>query len=420
MKVLWITNIPIGKIAAELFNKPMGGLWMDAMLKGLEDSPNLAMTIVTTAEVKNTICKTYDGVNYYLLPGGLPTNYNRNRNKAHEEWEQVLLAEKPDLIQVWGTEYSHSIPALEVAKEQGIPSVVYIQGILTAISRYADGLLPQRQMLKYITLRDIYRKQVLAFRDRWYYKRAIKEKRIIELSGSVIVENDWAEFFCKSINPNLGIYRIPLNINEVFFDKEWSISNIEKYSIMSNASGPAYKGIHELLKALLIIREKYPEVKLYIPGRSIVEKRSFINRQKVSGYWNFLSDYVRKHDLAKNIEFTGYLTQEQLSQKLSQTHVFVLASAIENHSSSLKEAMAVGTPAVASQVGGVPEYFAHGYCGYTYRYGEAECIAGYVCRLFENEELCQQFSQRSRKKVREVKNDDITGMVLEMYHNIIS
>jgi len=417
MNVLWITNIPIGDISKEMFSKPMGGLWMDALLFQLKGSDAIHHVIITTIDTNFTIEKEYKGTKYYLLPGGNPVSYKRDDNEARNEWTNIINKESIDFILVWGTEYSHAIPALEVAKKLNVPSVIYIQGIMKAISRFADGLVPFSKIFRYTTLRDIYRGQIWAHQDKWFAKHAIVEDRLIKLSDGVIVENNWAEIFCKSINPELTIYRVPLNINSVFYNEKWDYINVIPHSIISNASGPAYKGIHITLHALTLIKKKYPDVKLYIPGKSMMTG-NILSRQKVPGYWNYITDFIKNHKLESNVEFTGYLTQTQLAKKLSETNVFVLSSSIENHSSSLKEAMAVGTPSVVSQVGGVSEYFVYGECGFSYRYEEYECLAGYICKLFEDTDLCAKFSATSRIKARLISEEDIASMILSMYNDL--
>lgn len=419
MNALWITNIPIGDISKEMFNKPMGGLWMDALLSQIKENGDIHHTIATTISTESIISKEYNGVQYHLLPGGNPVSYNRNVSDAQRDWKSIMVNEQIDFVLVWGTEYSHAIPALEVAKELNIPSVIYIQGMMKAIMRFADGLVPQRTMWRYTTLRDIYRRQIWARQNNWFAKHAEVEYELIRLSGSVIVENNWAEIFCKSINPNLTIYRIPLNINKVFYNEKWDSNKITQHTIISNASGPAYKGIHNILYALPLVKRVYPDVKLYIPGRSMITK-GFLSRQKVPGYYNFITDFIRNHDLVENVEFTGYLTQAQLAKKLSESHIFVLSSSIENHSSSLKEAMAVGTPSVASQVGGVPEYFDYGKCGFSYRYEEYECLAGYICNLFQDKDMCERFSVESRERARAISEGEITKLVVMMYNDLYS
>lgn len=414
MNILWITNIPIGKVATEIYHKPMAGLWMDAMLNQLQNKDDNRFVIATTVPNKQIQVYHYDGIAHYLLPGNYPVYYKRGKCEAKTDWRDIFEKEKIDAVQVWGTEYAHAVPALEVAKDLHIPSVIYIQGMMEAISHYATGLLPLRTMLRYTTLRDLYRGQMWAFQNKWFQRGAKVEKDLLKLSGSVIVENNWAEMFCKSVNPNLKVFRIPLSINEVFFKEEWSHEKMEPYTILSNASGPAYKGTHILLKALVLVKKQYPDVKLYIPGGSLIS-HGLIARQKARGYCNYITDIIKKYDLTDNVQFTGYLTQTQLAKKLSEVNVFVLPSAIENHSSSLKEAMAVGTPSVASQVGGVPEYFEYGKCGFSYRYEEYECLAGYICKMFANKDQCQRFSESERATARLVNDEDITKLTIEMY-----
>lgn len=417
MKVFWITNIPIGRIAVELFNKPMGGLWMDAMLVQLRKTGKVDFVIATTTPTKETIKKEYDGINYYLLPGGHAVYYKRPESEAMTEWKSILEKEKPDVLQIWGTEYSHAVPALKVAKEMGIPSVVYIQGVMSAIEKYADGLVKTSTRLRYITLRDIYRNQLWLNQNGWFNKRAKVEKQILSLSGNIVVENNWAEWMCKAVNPSLGVFRIPLNINEVFFEKKWDVNTMVPHTIICNASGTAYKGLHVLLDALVLIKKEFPDVKLYVPGGSVIVK-GFRQRQRKPGYWSFITDKIKNLHLEENVIFTGYQTPLQLAERLSKANVFVLCSSVENHSSSLKEAMAIGVPSVASQVGGVMEYMENGVNGYSYRYGEFECIAGYIMKLFGDKELCKTVSISAREKARECSNDDINDLILSMYRSL--
>ena len=417
MKVFWITNIPIGKIAVELFNKPMGGLWMDAMLVQLKKTGKVDFAIATTTPTKETIKKEYDGINYYLMPGGHAVYYKRPESEAMAEWKSIFEKEKPDVLQIWGTEYSHAVPALKVAKEIGIPSVVYIQGVMSAIEKYADGLVNTSTRLRYITLRDIYRNQLWLNQNGWFKKRAKVEKQILELSGNIVVENNWAEWMCKAVNPSLGVFKIPLNINEVFFEKKWSVETMEPHTIICNASGTAYKGLHVLLDALVLIKKEFPDVKLFVPGGTVIVN-GIKQRQSKPGYYSFVTDKVKKLHLEENVVFTGYQTPLQLADRLSKANVFALCSSVENHSSSLKEAMAVGVPCVASQVGGIMEYLENGINGYSYRYGEYECLAGSIMKLFSDRDLCQKFSGTAREKAREYSDDDINDLILSMYEKL--
>ena len=58
------------------------------------------------------------------------------------------------------------------------------------------------------------------------------------------------------------------------------------------------------------------------------------------------------------------------AQEMETANVFVMPSSIENHSSTLIEAMIVGVPCVASDVGGISELITHGKTGFLYRFEE--------------------------------------------------
>lgn len=393
MNILWITNIPIGDIVDHK-KKPMGGLWMDALLNELRLVEDYRFIIVTSDIVSDISEQSVNNITYYLIPGGTASNYKRKHDDAKNDWNYIFDKEKPDVIQVWGTEYTHALVALEEAKKRQIPSVIYIQGVMRAIYRYATAGLSASVLFRYISLRDIIRGQALTPKRHWFKKCAKAEEQLILLSNGIIVENEWAEAYYKTIKPDLEVFNAPLTINEVFYNTHWTSTKMEPHSILCNASGPAYKGLHVLLSALCIIKDRFPDVKLYIPGGSMLVDG--FERHKKPGYYSYITDIIKKNKLNDSIIFTGYLTQQQLAQKLSEVNVFVLPSAIENHSSSLKEALAVGTPSVASMVGGIPEYIEFGENGYSYRYEDYECLADYVCKLFSDEDLCRSFSDKAQ------------------------
>lgn len=98
--------------------------------------------------------------------------------------------------------------------------------------------------------------------------------------------------------------------------------------------------------------------------------------------------------------YTGKLKPSEMAENLSHCNVFVMPSAIENHSSSLIEAMMVGCPCVSSYVGGVSEYLEHGKNGFLYRYDESETLAGIIMDLFKNDNLCDSISRQAKLRTR--------------------
>ena len=147
-----------------------------------------------------------------------------------------------------------------------------------------------------------------------------------------------------------------------------------------------------LLRAVALLKIEFPEIKLYVPGTPVVSDGSIKWLLRKRGYTKYIETLIRQLGIGENIVWLGGLSQEELAEEYAKRHVFVMPSAIENHSSSLKEAMAVGMPCVSSYVGGIPEYVRHGENGLLYRFEEYEVLADHIKRIFTDDEFATNLS----------------------------
>lgn len=106
------------------------------------------------------------------------------------------------------------------------------------------------------------------------------------------------------------------------------------------------KGHDVLIEAFARLRARVPEARLLIIGdgseRGALEDRAFAL------------------GLGAAVEFAGALEPVAVRERLRAADVFVLPSRSEGLSNALLEALGTGLPAVASEVGGVPEVMAGG------------------------------------------------------------
>ena len=169
-----------------------------------------------------------------------------------------------------------------------------------------------------------------------------------------------------------------------------------------------------------IIKRQFPDVKLYIPGATrLWQKLSFKERLRFSSYDRILRKQIEKYELQDNIVFMGKLSPEEMAKRLSISHVFVMPSMIENHSSSLIEAMMIGTPTVSSFVGGVNSYYNDGVNGFFYRAEEPEHLASIVNTLFRDEDLCRRISSRGKFDQRKIRlSIDLEDDFIRAYNSI--
>jgi len=107
------------------------------------------------------------------------------------------------------------------------------------------------------------------------------------------------------------------------------------------------KGFDLIIKALenLLIQDGLANTKFYILGAEGPE----------GDYRTELSNFIDKHQLQENVIFVGAVDNEDLISWYNAADVFCLSSRGEGSPNVLTEALACGTPAVAANVGSVPE-----------------------------------------------------------------
>lgn len=119
------------------------------------------------------------------------------------------------------------------------------------------------------------------------------------------------------------------------------------------------KGLDYLLCALGLLREKRSDFHLHVIGEGPL-REYYENLVGVLG----LEDFVT---------FYGRLPTEQSAALLRKSHLFVLPSLFENFSVATAEAMATGTPVLATRCGG-PEEFVTDDVGLLVPPGDAEAL----------------------------------------------
>lgn len=390
-KILWVTNIPFGPMCEMLGeSNETSGSWLDAAYQSLKDEASIELHIATVSRVSEPKHKIVGSTHFYILPGGYPFEYDSSSTENKDNWKQLASKIKPSVLQIWGTEFTHGYLAQLCMPT--IPSIIYMQGFLGQIARHYTSGISCIDQIKNITLRDILKWDWINKQKQNFIDRAETESNMLRNADYVIVENDWCALHCKAVAPNINIFRSNLSIKEVFFTTKWDSNNYNKYTILCNASGYPIKGLHMLIKALSIVVRKYPNVILNVPGENSPFEMNFKQKLKINGYTKYIKSLILKYQLQNNVQFLGRLSSEQMAEEMAKANVFTMVSSIENHSSTLIEAMNVGVPAIASNVGGVAEYLTHKKNGLLYRFEEFETLAMHILDVLETPFLAEELS----------------------------
>ena len=104
--------------------------------------------------------------------------------------------------------------------------------------------------------------------------------------------------------------------------------------------------------------------------------------------------------------FTASLDAESMKEQFLRSHVFVCPSALENSPNSVGEAMLLGVPCVAADVGGVHNILVNGGDGLLYPKGSIEGLSEKIIETFEKELITDMYSQNARRHARETHDAD--------------
>ena len=122
------------------------------------------------------------------------------------------------------------------------------------------------------------------------------------------------------------------------------------------------------------------------------------------------------HDAGLNgrVRFAGSLPRQEVLEALAGAEAAVLSSDWENFPHAAVEALAVGTPLVATDVGGVAEVVSDGVNGLLVPPGSPEAFGQALQRLLQSPELRTRLSDGARDSVLELNADLIYGRIEQL------
>jgi len=164
--------------------------------------------------------------------------------------------------------------------------------------------------------------------------------------------------------------------------------------IMVGNTDDRKKGILYLLKALQQLRDD--GIKLTIVDDA---ERHSSYTDDVGPLPSYGLKLVKKLNLDGMVHFSGRLTREELAQRYSAAQIAVVPSLYEGFGLPAAEAMACGTPVIATTGGALPEVV--GDAGILVPPGSADVLAATIKQLLDDKQSRQRMSEAGRKRVEE-------------------
>lgn len=417
-KILWITNILLPEAVNILTDRNThsegSGGWILSSASYVSSLSNIQLILAAPCPfVKDLNKVSGEKITYYALPCKDERKYHTT---FEEMWRQIFEREKPELVHIHGTEFSHGLAFLRAHIE--VPTVLSIQGLSEEIGyHFLDGI-SCKDVYENISLFDLLYAGSLYKQQRRYIKHGKNiEREMIQSVRHIIGRTFFDYSHIKALNPEVIYHECNESLRDVFYDDTyWDYDSCNKHSIFLSQANYSIKGLHQVLKAMPLILKQYPDTTIRIAGYDITAYKTIKQKLMRTTYAKFISRLIKQLSLSDRIYFTGPLNAEQMRREYLRCNVFIIPSSIENSPNSLGEAQILGVPCVCSYVGGIPDMIPNSNCGLLYRYSDTVILAESIIRIFSS--VWRSDEERAVANIRHnrVLNNQ---RLLEIYNSII-
>ncbi|MFC1984778.1 glycosyltransferase family 4 protein [Chloroflexota bacterium] len=234
------------------------------------------------------------------------------------------------------------------------------------------------------------------------------KKRLPRLDGKIAVSKPAMEFAGKYVP---GYYNIiPNGVDLEHFHPD--VPPIKEFcdgkqNILFVGRLERRKGVNYLLKAYLQVKQEVPNSRLIIVGPGTRLRKRY-------------ERWIKRHGL-EDVIFIGYASYDELPRYYKTADVFC-APALNRESFGivLLEAMAVGTPIVATNIGGYASVISHGEDGLLVPPKDDKRLAQTLISLLNDETLRQQMGAKGKVTARKYRWEDVARRVFDYYVRVLN
>ncbi|NBJ92768.1 glycosyltransferase family 4 protein [Parablautia muri] len=426
-RVLWICNIMLPAIGQELglpYSNREG--WLSGIFEKVKkrEAPfTLGICFpLGEMEIRGIKEKKFpvEGAVCYAFEENLntPEVYD---SRLEAVFREIIQDFSPGVIHIFGTEFPHTLAAVRAF---GRPerTLIGIQGLCGEIAKVYMAKLPEK-VCKKVTFRDWLRRDSIRQQQKKFIRRGENERKAILGCGNITGRTGFDREGTAKINPDAQYYAMNETMRREFYTGKWSGG--KRHSILLGQGDYPLKGMHFVLEAVALLLEKYPDLKLYVAGNSIIGHSTLKEKIKLCAYGKYLLTLISKLGLEDKVIMTGKLNGEEMKRQFLKSSVFVCASVLENSPNTVGEAQLLGVPTVASRVGGIPDMITDGVSGLLFTAGDVKELADKIEAVWDEsvgeDGLClaERLCEGARKQARVIHDGERNYLrLLEIYREI--
>ena len=238
----------------------------------------------------------------------------------------------------------------------------------------------------------------------------LDKKGIIILNGIDISDSSNISYILNSNSSNKSDSSRTSNnsdrsSNKSKINKDLAVKRKEEFNILFPGGPKLKKGGDILVKAVKKVLDEIPELNLYI---ALEVPENHLIRQLVDEY-----------NLNDNVHFVGFLDPDKYLALLNSVDLLAMPSRMEPFGMVYLEAMALGIPIIASNVGGATEIIENQRNGILTPPTPDE-VAKAVLTLYRDKSLRKEISHNNLEDIHKFEWDKIVDEYLKTYSNLIN
>lgn len=386
MKIVILGNFPTYSFSKELGLNPNSEkritTWNENLAFKLSELPELEVTFITsTKSIKKTktVRKNNLTVMYFVSPPkvNLLTLFNYTVYKI----KNIIDAINPDIVHGIGTE--HIWPTISTKCKR--KNVITLHGILHAFNK--------NENLGFFSLKRFF---------------AFREKKILENNQNIISINPYVNEVCNKINSNHSYFYIPNPVSELF-------KNV--HAIPNQSNQILFIGDFEVRKNIGLLLQTISSDELL---KNYDFKIKIIGRIKDQEYYDSVMNSISQN-VIDLIQIEPFMFPKDIAIEMSKSSMLVLTSLNETAPMVIAEAMTVGLPVIATNVGGVKHMIDHNKTGYVIDSGSSDQLFIYLKKLLADNNLRKKVGDAAREfAITQYDSEIVAKKTLMVYENILN
>jgi len=192
--------------------------------------------------------------------------------------------------------------------------------------------------------------------------------------------------------PRENISIVHCGIDRDLYSHDPEVVKYDRPTILYLGRIKKYKSVQHLIRALVLVREQVSDARLMVVGSG--------------DYTDNLKSLADSLGVAADVEFPGFVSQQEKVDRMRRSHVAVLPSPKEGWGLTNIESSSVGTAVVAADSPGLRDSVSNGVSGFLYPYGDVEALAEKLITVLKNEDVRRKLEQGGLEWARHFDWDD--------------